>query len=84
MENCKYPSLVKAMKYSNCWECIFNCLTDNKKMNKFEYSREWEDKCRYGLENIENCRRCLFMTLCQFEHNQDRLWNDTAIQEQTS
>ena len=84
MENCKYPYLVKVMKYSNCWECIFDCLKHNKKeMNKFEYSKEWEDKCRYWLQNIENCRRCLFEALCQFEHNQDRLWKATAIQDQT-
>lgn len=78
MENCKYPYLVKTMGYKNCGECIFNCLKDNKKeMNKYEFAKEWEDKCRYGLASIENCRRCLFMTLCQFEHNQERLWKAT-------
>lgn len=82
MENCKYPYLVKVMKYSNCWECIFNCL-DNKKMNKYEFSKEWEETCRYGLESIKSCRQCLFEALCQFEHNQDRLWKATAIQDQT-
>lgn len=52
-------------------------------MNKYEFAKEWEDKCRYWLASIENCRRCLFMTLCQFEHNQERLWKDTLIQDQT-
>ena len=81
MENCKYPYLVRAMKYSNCWECIFNCLNDNKKMNKYEYSKEWEDKCRYGLASIESCRQCLFETLCHLEKTK---WDDTHDVDQTS
>ena len=76
MENCRYPSLTKTMGINNCWECIFNCLTDNKKeMEKYRYWKEWE--CRYWLASIESCRQCLFETLCQFEHNQERLWKAT-------
>lgn len=41
-------------------------------MNKYEFAKEWEDKCRYWLASIESCRRCLFETLCHLEK-----WKDT-------
>lgn len=30
-----------------------------------EYWERWE--CRYGLREIESCRKCLFETLCRLE-----------------
>ena len=84
MENCKYPSLVKVMKYSNCWECIFNCLQDNKKeMETKEYEHSDKRICKYWLQ-IASCRQCLFDALCQFEHNQESIWKATHDVDQTS
>lgn len=81
MENCKYPYLAKVMKYSNCWECIFNCLQDNKKeMETKEYEHSDKRICKYWLQ-IESCRQCLFDALCQYEA---RKWEATHDVEATS
>ena len=52
-------------------------------MEKYRYSKEWEDKCRYDLY-LKSCAECLFQNLCLFEQNQERIWNDTHGQGQIS
>jgi hypothetical protein len=43
-------------------------------MDKFRYTKEWEDKCRQWIWWKENCSRCLFEALCLFQQNQERIW----------
>lgn len=39
-----------------------------------EYPKEhWiEWKCRYGLREIESCKKCLFETLCHLEKEKEK------------
>lgn len=50
-------------------------------MDKFRYTKEWEDQCRQKIWRKESCARCLFEALCLFQYNQERLWKDIHDQE---
>lgn len=52
-------------------------------MEKFRYTKEWEDKCRQGIWWKESCNRCSHEMLCLFQQNQERIWKDIAEQEKT-
>ena len=43
-------------------------------MEKFRYTKEWEDKCRQWIGWKVNCSRCLFEALCLFQQNQEIIW----------
>lgn len=45
-------------------------------MDKFRYTKEWEDKCRQNIGRKKDCCRCLFEALCLFQKNQDRINKD--------
>lgn len=53
-------------------------------MEKFRYTKEWEDKCRQWIGWKENCRKCSFEMLCLFQQNQERICKDTRGQKKTS
>lgn len=53
-------------------------------MDKFRYTREWEDKCRQGIGWKTSCARCLFEALCLFQQNQDYVKKRQALGEGTS
>ena len=53
-------------------------------MDKFRYTKEWEDKCRQGIGWKKNCRKCSYEMLCLFQQNQEKIWRDTATQKKTS
>lgn len=40
-----------------------------EKEKRYEQWKEWE--CRYWLETMESCRKCLFETLCHLEKWKD-------------
>ena len=52
-------------------------------MDKFRYTKEWEDKCRQGIWWKKTCYKCSYEMLCLFQQNQERICKDTAIQERT-
>lgn len=43
-------------------------------MEKFRYTKEWEDKCRQGIGWKKTCHRCSYEMLCLFQKNQE--WKD--------
>ena len=47
-------------------------------MEKYRYTKEWEDKCRQEIWWKKSCEDCLFETLCLFEKNQDK-WKKQSI-----
>jgi hypothetical protein len=53
-------------------------------MEKFRYTKEWEDRCRQRLERKKTCWKCNYELLCLFQQNQERLWKDIAGQEKTT
>ena len=40
-------------------------------MEKYRYTKEWEDKCRQEIWWKKSCEDCLFEALCLFEKNQE-------------
>lgn len=40
-------------------------------MEKFRYTKEWEDKCRQGIGWKESCYKCSYELLCLFQKNQE-------------
>jgi len=46
-------------------------------MDKFRYTKEWEDKCRQNIWWKKSCCRCLFEALCLFQQNQEKIWKVT-------
>lgn len=44
-------------------------------MEKFRYTKEWEDKCRQEIWWKESCKNCSFELLCNFQKNQDNILN---------
>lgn len=53
-------------------------------MEKFRYTKEWEDRCRQSIGWKENCVKCLFENLCLFQQNQERIWKDVRGVEKIS
>lgn len=53
-------------------------------MDKFRYTKEWEDKCRQGIGRKKTCYRCSYEMLCLFQKNQERVWKDIAGQKKTT
>lgn len=50
-------------------------------MDKFRYTKEWEDKCRQGIGWKESCWKCSYEMLCLFQQNQEKILNDIAKQK---
>jgi len=48
-------------------------------MEKFRYTKEWEDKCRQGIGRKKSCAECSYDMLCLFQQNQEKEWK--AIRE---
>lgn len=42
-------------------------------MEKFRYSKEWEDKCRQWIWRKKTCYKCLFEMRCLFDQNQEKI-----------
>lgn len=55
----------KQVKYG-----IYKAVT---KMEKYRYTKEWEDKCRQNIWWKKSCADCLFETLCLFQKNQEKV-----------
>lgn len=45
-------------------------------MDKFRYTKEWEDKCRQGIGWKKDCYRCSYEMLCLFQQNQEMSLNN--------
>ena len=44
-------------------------------MEKYRYTKEWEDKCRQEIWWKKSCEDCSFELLCNFQKNQERVLN---------
>ena len=53
-------------------------------MDKFRYTKEWEDKCRQGIGWKKSCYNCSYDMLCLFQQNQEKEWKATHDQKKTS
>jgi len=53
-------------------------------MDKFRYTKEWEDKCRQGIGWKKSCWKCSYEMLCLFQQNQEKRCGGTATQKKTS
>lgn len=42
-------------------------------MEKFRYSKEWENECRQNIGWKESCADCLYEALCLFQKNQESI-----------
>ena len=45
-------------------------------MDKFRYTKEWEDKCRQWILRKKDCWKCSFELLCLFQQNQEKILNN--------
>ena len=53
-------------------------------MEKYRYTKEWEDKCRQEIWWKKSCINCSYEMLCLFQQNQERQWKAIAEQKKTS
>ena len=54
------------------------------KMEKYRYTKEWEDKCRQEIWWKKSCINCSYEMLCLFQQNQERQWKAIAEAKKTT
>lgn len=50
-------------------------------MEKFRYTKEWEDKCRQEIWWKKSCEDCAFELLCLFQKNNERWKKQSTLRE---